>query len=268
VDDELARLGWDDGWADAFADHSGRGLEPARVAAVDRGAADLLGRDGRRRATFGGQVLDSMARNAMAGACTGDWAGLRTWPDGRITLEALLPRRTAVVRAAATGQSRAQVLAANVDCVLVAMSLGAEPALALIERLVALASESGAQPVVVLTKADLATDADSIAADVRAAAPGADVLVVSAVSGQGMEALIERAAPGRTFVLLGQPGVGKSTLVNAWTGGDSVSVRRRLVPLPGGALLIDTPGLRGVGGLDVVQGPAGEGARREPGYRQ
>jgi ribosome biogenesis GTPase / thiamine phosphate phosphatase len=260
----LADLGWDAGWDAAWAE-----LDPAvaaacaqvRVVGVDRGAVDLLGAHGAARATLGGDVLDAMAGDPSTAPCAGDWAALRHWPDGRTTVEAVLPRRTAFRRAVADRASYEQVLAANADEALVVVSLSVEPDLRRLERLVALAWDSGAQPVVVLTKADLVTDAELIAEDAAGAAPGVDVLVVSAVSGDGMAELAARAEGGRTLALLGQSGVGKSTLVNALVGaqvlavasvgvrgkGRHTTVRRELVPLPGGGMLLDTPGLRSVG---------------------
>lgn len=267
----LDRLGFDAGWREAFAPFAAHGLLPMRVVRVDRGAVDLLGGSGQVRATFGGGVLGAIAADPLAAPCSGDWAGIRPWSDGRVTVEVLLPRRTAVVRAAATGESRGQVLAANVDDVLVTVSLDSEPSLGRVERLVTLSWESGARPVLVLTKADLAADADYVAADVARVAPGVDVLVVSALTGEGMERLRELASPGRTLALIGPSGVGKSTLVNALTGVDSVlvsdigargkgrhtTVRRELIALPGGAFLLDTPGLRGVGVIDTSDGATG-----------
>jgi ribosome biogenesis GTPase / thiamine phosphate phosphatase len=265
----LPDIGWDAGWDDTWAGIDAAvsaACVPVRVVGVDRGAVDLLGADGAARATLGGDVLDAMARDPSTGPCAGDWAALRHWPDGRTTLEAVLPRRTAFRRAVADRASYEQVLAANADEALVVVSLAIEPDLRRLERLVALAWDSGAQPVVVLTKADLVTDADLIAEDAAGAAPGVDVLVVSAVSGQGMSELAERAHGGRTLALLGQSGVGKSTLVNGLVGaqvlavaavgvngkGRHTTVRRELVPLPGGGLLLDTPGLRSVG-LGLVE---------------
>jgi ribosome biogenesis GTPase len=270
---ELRALGWDAGWERAHTDHldrGGGGTVPARVAAVDRGAVDLLGSETLRRATLGGGVLAALAADPSQGPCAGDWGEVREWPDGRVTLDGVLPRRTAFVRAVASGESRGQVLAANADAALVVVSLTVEPDLGRVERLVTLAWESGAQPVVVLTKADLVDDADLVAGDVAAAAPGVDVLVVSAVTGEGLGDLAALARPTRTLALLGQSGVGKSTLVNALAGrpvvdvgvvslhgkGRHTTVRRELVPLPGGGLLLDTPGLRGVGVLDVDDGLA------------
>ncbi len=264
----LTALGWDAGWAAAYEPHEHADTSAARVAAVDRGAAHLLGPDGPVRATFGGVLLAEMAHDGAAGPCSGDWAVVRSWPDDRTTIEALLPRRTAFLRASSSGESAAQVLAANVDLVLVTVSLAVEPNLGRIERLVAQAWESGAQPVVVLTKSDLVGDGDLIAADVALSAPGVHVLTVSSVNGSGLDVLRALASPGRTLALLGQSGVGKSTLVNALVGDEVVrvsdigangkgrhtTVRRELVPMPGGALLLDTPGLRGIGVVDLDGG--------------
>lgn len=264
----LAPLGWDAAWSDAAQRWAGRGLRPARVSAVDRAGVGMLDGVGEVRATLGPDLLAAIARDATAGPCAGDWALLREWPDGRTTVEALLPRRTALVRAVASGESLGQVLAANMDAVLVVLSLAAEPDLGRLERLLTLAWESGARPVVVLSKADLVTDAALVAAEVAAVAPGADLLVVSAVSGDGMAELEQLAAPGTTLAFVGQSGVGKSTLINALLGaevlptadvgaagkGRHVTVRRELLVTPGGALVLDTPGLRGVGLVDVAQG--------------
>ncbi len=263
----LESLGWDSRWVSAMQGLPA-GLEPARVVAVDRGTCDVATADGPMRVTFGGDVLDAMAGDPVAGPCTGDWGLVRRWPDGRETLEVLLPRRTAVVRASASRTSHGQVLAANVDLVLIVTSLAVDPDLGRLERLLTLGWESGAQPAVVLTKADLVNDATDVAADVAAAAPGVPVLVVSAVTGDGLDAVAALVSPGTTVALLGQSGVGKSTLVNALLGtqrqevadvgvvgkGRHTTVRRELVALPTGGLLIDTPGLRGVGLVDVDQG--------------
>ena len=261
----LLALGWDAAWAAEFATCAPDDAIPARVAAVDRGALDVLTADGSSRATLGGALLADLAHDPVRGPCSGDWAVLREWPDDRVTVDALLPRRSAFVRASASGESSAQVLAANVDLVLVTVSLAVEPNLGRVERL---AWESGAQPVIVLTKADLVTDADLIASDVALSAPGVDVLIVSSVSGAGLDGLRALASVGRTLALLGQSGVGKSTLVNALIGAEVVrvadigargkgrhtTVRRELVPMPGGALLLDTPGLRGIGVVDLDEG--------------
>jgi ribosome biogenesis GTPase len=173
----------------------------------------------------------------------------------------VLTRRTTIRRACAGGQSRAQVLAANVDVVLVVVPTVPEPRLGMTERLVALAWDSGATPVVVMTKADLTPDPDGIADDLRASAPGVDVVTVTASRPDGYDPLLPHLRPGVTCCLLGRSGAGKSTLANAMAAqelfatadiradgkGRHTTAFRELVVLPSGAILLDTPGLRGVG---------------------
>jgi ribosome biogenesis GTPase len=167
-------------------------------------------------------------------------------------------------------QSHGQVLCANVDLAAVVVALHPLPVLAKIERLLALSWESGARPLVILTKADLVADADMVAEDVAAAAPGVDVVVVSTRSALGVRDLCERIEGRLTMAMLGASGHGKSSLTNALVGapvlatrtirddgrGRHMSVRRELVPLPDGGAVIDTPGLRGVGLIDAQQGMA------------
>jgi ribosome biogenesis GTPase len=185
-----------------------------------------------------------------------------------VTAEAVLPRRTAFVRASVSpGVSHGQVLATNVDLAVVVEGLHPEPDLGRIERFLALAWDSGAMPLVVLSKADLVPDAAEVAADVAAVAPGVDVLVVSAETGAGLDDVRGHVTHGRTLALLGPSGAGKSTLTNALAGvtvmptralradgkGRHTTAHRELVVLPGGGLVIDTPGLRSVGLTDVSE---------------
>jgi ribosome biogenesis GTPase / thiamine phosphate phosphatase len=232
-----------------------------RVVRVDRGTVAVLTDDGLQRASLGGGVLAPMAADPTLAPCTGDWCVLRRWPDHRVTLEQLLPRRTAVVRRVAGRQSHGQVLCANADIVALVVALEPLPRLARVERLVALAWQSGAQPLVVLTKSDLAPDADQVAEDVVEAVPDVEVLVASVRSGRGVDALRERLDGRLTMALLGASGHGKSSLANALVGaqrlptreiredgrGRHTTVRRELVPLPAGGAVIDMPGLRGLG---------------------
>lgn len=243
---------------------------PGRVARVDKGLATVLTEDGPVRATWSGALLAAMASDPQVGPCTGDWAVLRYWPDDRITLESVAPRRTTIVRAEVGGTSKGQVLAANVDVIAIVVGLEPEPNIGRIERFLALAWESGARPVVVLTKSDLVGDADAVADDVAQAAPGADVLVCSATTGDGLEAVRELLAGDATVALLGSSGAGKSSLVNALAGvelldvqdiradgkGRHTSVRRELIVLPNGGVVIDTPGLRGIGLQESGEGLA------------
>jgi ribosome biogenesis GTPase / thiamine phosphate phosphatase len=259
----LSPYGWDTAVADAFAPYEEEGLVPARVVRVDRGRCEAVAAEGVAHAGTG-PVADGDPVNAV---CTGDWVALD--PDGREPrcVRAVLPRRTAFVRSTSSKRSEGQVLAANVDVALIAVPLAAEVELARVERFVALAWTSGARPLVVLTKADLVPDPATLGqlvADVEASAPGVEVLAVSAADGEGLDVLAA-VLGGGTCVLLGQSGAGKSTLANALLGEDVQDVRairdrdgkgrhttttRDMLPLPaavGGGVLIDTPGLRGVG---------------------
>ncbi|MDQ1605425.1 MAG: ribosome biosis GTPase / thiamine phosphate phosphatase [Actinomycetota bacterium] len=264
---DLSSLGWDDRLASSFTPYAAHHV-PARVSRVDRGACDALGADGPIRVTFSGALLRAGAADPVDTPCVGDWVAVRDWPDGRSTAEVVLPRRTAFVRAMVSpGSSQSQVLASNVDLAVVVEGLHPEPDIGRIERFLALAWESGATPLVVLTKADLVPDAAALQADVTAAAPGVDVLVVSAPSGAGLDELTGYVEPGRTLAFLGPSGAGKSTLTNALAGATVMTTRalradgkgrhttahRELVVLPGGGLVVDTPGLRSVGLTDIAE---------------
>ncbi|HEX7188152.1 MAG TPA: ribosome small subunit-dependent GTPase A [Actinomycetes bacterium] len=260
-------MGWDDTLTSDFTPYVAEHV-PARVSRVDRGACDALGPDGPMRLTFSGALLAAGAADPVSAPCVGDWVAARTWADGRVTAETVLPRRTAFVRASVSpGTSHGQVLATNVDLAVVVEGLHPEPDLGRIERFLALAWESGATPLVVLTKADLVPDAEEMRGDVAAAAMGVDVLVVSAETGEGMGEMGSYVVQGRTLAFLGPSGAGKSTLTNALAGatvmptralradgkGRHTTAHRELVLLPGGGLVIDTPGLRSVGLTDVSE---------------
>ncbi|MFF2148103.1 ribosome small subunit-dependent GTPase A [Kitasatospora sp. NPDC058190] len=261
-DSPLSRYGWTTEHAERFAPLAEAGLLPARIVRVDRGQCDAVLADpetGELRTVR----LDTRPvgdADMINCPCTGDWAAADLHAQPMAAVVALLPRSTAIIRKVAGKRSDGQVLAANVDTVLIAASLAADPDLGRIERFLALAWESGAEPLVVLTKADLVDDAEFIRADVEAVAPGVTVLVVSAETGEGIDVL-RACAPGTT-VVIGQSGVGKSTLTNALVGSEVMAVQearsvdqkgrhttttRELTALPGGGVLIDTPGLREVG---------------------
>ncbi|MFI8070954.1 ribosome small subunit-dependent GTPase A [Streptomyces sp. NPDC086033] len=262
----LAPYGWDEAWADEFAPYEPDGLLPGRVVRVDRGQCDLVTPEGMMRA----DTAFVTPPDPMRVLCTGDWAVVEPAGNPRY-VRTYLPRRTAFVRSTSSKRSEGQILAANVDHSIVAVSLAVELDLGRIERFLALAWESGAQPVVVLTKADLVPDAVTLShlvQDVETAAPGVPVLTVSALDGEGLDVLVAIVSGG-TSVLLGQSGAGKSTLANALIGEDVMAVQaardadgkgrhttttRNLLALPGGGVLIDTPGLRGVGLWDAETG--------------
>ncbi|MFF0446709.1 ribosome small subunit-dependent GTPase A [Streptomyces sp. NPDC004609] len=262
----LLPYGWDDGWAAAFAPYAAQGLLPGRVVRVDRGQCDVITPVGTVRA----DTEFVVPRDPMKIVCTGDWAAVDPAGDPRY-VRTLLPRRTAFVRSTSSKRSEGQILAANVDHAIIAVSLAVELDLGRVERFLALAWESGAQPLVVLTKADLVPDATGLSylvEDVETVAPGVQVLPVSSMTGDGTEVLAAIVSGG-TSVLLGVSGAGKSTLANALLGEEVMDVRatrdidgkgrhttttRNLLALPGGGVLIDTPGLRGVGLWDAGTG--------------
>ncbi|MER6490552.1 ribosome small subunit-dependent GTPase A [Streptomyces griseorubiginosus] len=262
----LAPYGWDEAWADAFAPYESEGLIPGRVVRVDRGQCDIVTADGTLRA----DTAFVTPHDPMRVLCTGDWAVVEPGGNPRY-VRTYLPRRTAFVRSTSSKRSEGQILAANVDYAIVAVSLAVELALGRIERFLALAWESGAQPLVVLTKADLVPDPVTLShlvQDVETTAPGVPVLTVSALDGDGLDVLVASVSGGTT-VLLGQSGAGKSTLANVLVGEDVMQVHatrdvdgkgrhttttRNLLALPGGGVLIDTPGLRGVGLWDAETG--------------
>jgi ribosome biogenesis GTPase len=265
--DVLTQLGFDERWSEEFRrvstiDLPDRPAFPARVVRTDRGACDTLAATGAVRATWGADVVSAVAGDPLAVPSTGDWVRVQSWPDGNHTVEAVLPRRTAVVRAQVGGSSAGQVLAANVDVVAVVEGLFPDPDLGRIERLMALAWESGAQPRLVLSKGDLGHDAHELAAEIGSqVAAGCPVDVTVAHRGEGLDGLRAVLAEGATVALLGASGVGKSTLLNAVLGreamrtqslgavhkGRHTTVTRELHLAPGGGAVIDTPGLRSVG---------------------
>ncbi len=266
---DLASLGWDAGFADAYRRFAGTDARPGRVLRADRGICTVLTACGTERAGFGGGVLMAAAADPARLPCAGDWVVVRQWPDRRVTLEAVLPRRTAVIRRTADKDASGQVLAANLDVAAVVEPVDPAPDAGRLERLLALAWESGARPVLLLSKCDTAADPDAIARQLGDLAPGVPVLPVSAERGAGLAAVAALVGPGRTLGLLGPSGAGKSTLVNALAGapvmgtqairrvdgkGRHTTTYRALVPLPGGGAVIDTPGLRGVGLLDAAAG--------------
>ncbi|MGW3988404.1 ribosome small subunit-dependent GTPase A [Streptomyces sp. NPDC004830] len=266
VSSALAPYGWDDAWADEFAPHAAEGLLPGRVIRVDRGQCDVV--------TAGGVLRADTAfvtpHDPLRVVCTGDWVAVEPGGNPRY-VRTLLERRTAFVRSTSSKRSEGQILAANVDHAIVAVSLAVELDLGRIERFLALAWESGAQPVVVLTKADLVPDPVTLShlvQDVETSAPGVPVVPVSALDGEGLD-VVAALVGGGTSVLLGQSGAGKSTLANALLGADVMAVQatrdvdgkgrhttttRNLLVMPGGGVLIDTPGLRGVGLWDAGTG--------------
>src|SRR5579871_4046299 len=210
--------GWSDALQNDFAPHAAKGLTPGRVLVQQRSVYTVATDFGELAAQLSGRFMHE-AGEGGGNPAVGDWVALAARPaEGAATIQALMPRRTAFVRKAAHSVETTQVVAANVDVAFLAASMNADFSARRLERYLATAWQSRAQPVVVLTKLDLCDDPDAVIAEAESVAIGVDVLAVSAVTGEGLEALATHLKPRETAVLVGSSGVGKSTLVNALAG--------------------------------------------------
>lgn len=255
----LEELGWGPFFAEAWAARDTEDRVPARVVVAHSRILRVRQAAGERLAEVSGKLLhDALGPEELP--AVGDWVALEPRKGKeRAVVHAVLPRRTAFVRRAAGEHTVKQVLAANVDTVFLVMGLDRDYNPRRIERALVLAWESGADPVVLLNKADLCEDPEARRAEIEAAAPGVPVRVIAAKPGEGLDDLAPWLESGRTVALLGSSGVGKSTIVNQLLGeekqktgsvresdqrGRHTTTHRELVVLPGGGLLVDTPGLR------------------------
>jgi ribosome biogenesis GTPase / thiamine phosphate phosphatase len=259
--DSLGPLGWDGALEEAFTANAGVDGRPARVSRVDRRLCTVLGPGVSRAESLGYQVA------------TGDWVVVRPGPapSDRDLVAAVLPRRTAFVRDRSGPETAAQVIAANVDRALLICGLDVDLNAARLERYLTLAWQSGATPVVLLAKRDLCSP-EVTASGIswaRGIAPGVDVRAISSATGEGVQELAEaHLVEGRTVAMLGPSGVGKSSLVNALAGnqlmptgatrrdgkGRHTTTHGELLVVRGLGVLLDTPGLRGLGLWDAAEG--------------
>ncbi len=260
----LASLGWDDAWDAAW-----RAMTPAvpggtvaRVAVAHRGAVEVVDGDGQYWAEPTGKMFHR-ADDARALPIVGDWVvvedAARARADGsRAALRAIVPRRTCLVRKAAGEADRPQPLVANVDVAFVLVSANLDLRPRRVERYLAAIRTGGAQPVIVLSKIDLAPDVAAATATLAAVADGAPIVTLSATRGDGVDAVTAWCRPGRTVAFLGSSGVGKTTLVNRLSGaarttapvragddrGVHTTTRRELLVTADHGIIVDTPGMR------------------------
>ncbi len=252
---DLAALGWTDELEAAMTTHAERGFEPARVVAEHRGGYYVRGERDDRLAHARGKLRDHEIVGGMP--AVGDWVAVCDAPGGGASIEAVLPRRTKISRKTPWLKAEEHTLVANVDAVFLVAGLDGDFNARRLERYLVTAWDSGADPVIVLTKLDVCLDDEQIA-EAEAVGIGVPVVAMSNVTGEGLDVVREHLAPARTVALLGSSGVGKSTLVNTLAGrelmrtgelrrdgrGRHVTRHRQLHVLRGGAILVDTPGLR------------------------
>ncbi len=256
---DLLTLGWDPFFAKAFEPFNTGEFLPARVAVQHKGHYLLYSELGELQGKITGRL-----RHRAAGIrdfpTTGDWVVIRARPgEGAATITEILPRRTKFSRKVAGPTTEEQIIAANIDKALIVSGLDEDFNPRRIERYLVLATESGAEPVIVLNKADLCDDLPDVLNEVDTLSGGAPVLVTSVKRNEGLDQLAASIGEGKTGTLLGSSGVGKSSIVNHLLGsehlitrevretdsrGRHATTRRELVLLPGGGMLIDTPGLR------------------------
>lgn len=265
----LRQLGFSPRWQALFEPYVAASLVPARVIRTDRGSSLIVTSAGVARAKPSTRLVKA-ARGPADLPAVGDWVAALAPDDLDVPLiEAVLERASAITRGDPGRTSDVQVLAANIDTVFMVHPIAEAPNLRRIERELSLAWDSGSAPVVVLTKADLSPDPAAARAAVESVALGADVLVANALVGEGVQALLAYISGHRTGVLIGPSGAGKSTLINALLGeqrqatrevrvsdgrGRHTTAARELIQVPGGGVLIDTPGLRALGQTGSEEG--------------
>ncbi len=270
---DLAALGWNALFEASFAEHAQRQSVPARVILEHQHIYRVQTAEAERLATVAGG-LRYRAAGRHEFPAVGDWVALRRpEPGRRAVIHAVLPRRSKFSRKVAGDETGEQVVAANIDTVFLMMGLDADFNVRRIERYLITAWDGGASPVVLLNKTDVCNDVAGRVREVEDVASGVPVLAISTRRDEQLAAIDPYLMPARTIALLGSSGVGKSTLVNRLVGHDRqrtrevrvadqkgrhTTTRRELVVLPGGALLIDTPGLRelqlwdGSGGMSAA----------------
>lgn len=266
---KLTDLGWNDFFEKGFQQYRNNGNSVGRVISEYRGLYSLITEEKELPAKVSGKMIYEALGRADYPA-VGDWVVLTENPGGSgATIHAVLPRFSKFSRRAAGRVTTEQIVSANIDTVFLVNALNRDFNVRRIERYLTLVWESGAFPVIILNKADICTDLLLKKAEVESIAAGVPVHIISCFTGQGLEELGAYLKPGKTVSLLGSSGAGKSTLVNSFSGreiqkvkevrsgddrGRHTTTHRELIMLPGGGLLIDTPGMRELQLWDADEG--------------
>jgi len=266
----LTKLGWNAVRDEQFAPHLAKGFVPARVAVEDKHFYRVWTVDAELTAQVTGKFIHESRRDHSVLPKVGDWVAVKLVPnEEKVMIQAILPRRTQIVRKTSGRESAAQILATNVETVFLVTAADSTFNAARLERMLVMAHESGARPVVVLNKIDLCEDLDAKLAEATRVAGEALVLAACALTGRGVKKLAALIKPGDTVVFIGTSGVGKSSLINQLYGEDlmpTVEVRaqdakgrhttswREMIFLPKGGVVIDTPGMREFHLWDATQG--------------
>jgi len=263
MDPLLKKLGWSPFFGNHFREYAGV-YEPGRVSTVHKTGYQVYTKDGEIRARVSGNLRQGGDQPA-----TGDWVALSKDVTGLATIHAILPRKSKFSRKDAGRVTGEQVLVTNIDTVFIVTSLNKDFNLRRLERYLVVARESGAEPVVILSKADVCDDADQKLQEVKEIAPDVTAYVISSVADRGLDQLLPYMREGKTVALLGSSGVGKSTLINALSGrelqkvgeireddsrGRHVTTERTLIMLENGGVIIDNPGMRELQLWDVGDG--------------
>ena len=256
---DLTTSGWDEFFENNFKSFAEDGYTCGRVALEHKNFFRLYTQHGEMLAEMSGKLRHN-AVNRIDLPAVGDWVVIRSLPEhGRALIQAVLPRRTSFVRKIAGARTEEQIVGANIDTVFLLTSLNQDFSLRRIERYLIIAWESGAKPIIILSKSDLCERVVESVAEVQAVAHGVPIHAVSVVTGSGIADLAQYFNRGQTVALLGSSGVGKSSLINHLAGVDQLKVQtvserddrgrhttthRELVLLPTGGLVLDTPGMR------------------------